>query len=126
MFSLDTECLLFILHAFRTELPSLRVHVTKNAIVYPDAMVTLSLSAGTNRNLYLITKARFSNSMREYVFQSFDLIDFSAPTPAGATFAPLFSSSDYTILIHDDSKFYSTLSSDLKGLIPVLRKEFKI
>ena len=123
MFTLTTEAVLLILYALRKEFPEYAVYLTKAPMIYPDAIGSIGIQNTLGVSRYVILNSRFSNSLRQYVLQSFDLQDFSSSGVGISSPKLVYGSSDYTAYIHDETDFNKILLSNVNELVDHVRKE---
>lgn len=96
------------------------IAITRGDITFPDTLAMLSIKNAT-QSLYIRFNTRFSNSAREYVLKSFDLVSYKDPKVKN-----LFPSTDYTSMIHEPKEFIRQVVIDTGILIDLARIELGI
>lgn len=120
-FNITTEVLLIFLNILKDRFPNSRVGLTKPTYsIINDILCMLYIKKPHvespkffKDSLYIAFVSRYSVSLNEYVFESFQLLDFNTPYPSPDT---LYNSNSYRSLIHQDN-FKTVLIEDINNMV---------
>lgn len=112
-FNITTEVLLIFLNILKDRFPNSRVGLTKPTYSIINDILCMLYIKNSKDALYIAFVSRYSVSLNEYVFESFQLLDFNTSYPSPDT---LYKSNSYRSLIHQDN-FKTVLIEDINNMV---------